>query len=239
MLKSLAKKVNTVWSQASVSDVARQVRAKKLTYLSLDKIRNLEKCIKTVNRKSIPGDFIEAGVALGGGSIILASLMSSGRSFHGYDVFGLIPPPTSEKDDEKSKSRYETIAARKSKGIGGDTYYGYVDNLYDKVVENFSSFGLQVDGEQISLHRGLFEDTLRFEKDQQIALAHVDCDWYDPVKLCLERIYPALKPGGYIILDDYYDYGGCKQAVDEFMSGQQNMKITSAESNLVLMRTDH
>ena len=40
----------------------------------------------------------------------------------------------------------------------------------------------------MSLHKGLFEDTwpMVATKIHQIALAHVDCDWYDPVKYCLE-----------------------------------------------------
>ena len=127
----------------------------------------------------------------------------------------MIPPPTSEKDDEKSRTRYETIRTGQSQGIGGDPYYGYVDNLYDRVVENFGRFGQPVDGRRVSLCKGYFEDTLHPQTD--IAFAHIDCDWYDPVKLCLERIVPRLSAGAYVVLDDYNDYGGCRRAVDEFL----------------------
>ena len=37
---------------------------------------------------------------------------------------------------------------------------------------------------------------------------HIDCDWYEPVMLCLERLHPLLSPGGYVIADDYFDWEG-------------------------------
>ena len=45
-----------------------------------------------------------------------------------YDVFGMIPPP-GEKDGADVHQRYATIAGGASKGIGGETYYGYRDDL--------------------------------------------------------------------------------------------------------------
>jgi len=65
---------------------------------------------------------------------------------------------------------------------------------------------------------GLFEETLRI--DEPIALAHIDCDWYDSVKLCLERITPNVVPGGVLVIDDYRDWVGCRRAVDEYFAGR-------------------
>jgi asparagine synthase (glutamine-hydrolysing) len=36
---------------------------------------------------------------------------------------------------------------------------------------------------------------------------------------CLTRVFPKLVCGGSIILDDYYDWGGCRKATDEYLSG--------------------
>ncbi|MEM9924518.1 MAG: TylF/MycF/NovP-related O-methyltransferase, partial [Cyanobacteria bacterium P01_D01_bin.50] len=185
---------------------------------------------------SVSGIFLEAGIALGGSAIIIASMMPENANFRGYDVFKMIPPP-SDEDDEKSKARYEIIKKGESKGIGGkDIYYGYIDNLYEQVVKNFESLGLRVDGKKISLHKGLFENTMYFTSKDTIAFAHIDCDWYEPVSLCLERIYPLLSIQGYLVLDDYYDYGGCKKAVDEFLINHQDIVIVKSDSNLVLQR---
>jgi asparagine synthase (glutamine-hydrolysing) len=55
-----------------------------------------------------------------------------------------------------------------------------------------------------------------------VAFAHIDCDWYDPVKYCLEALEHRLSPGGEIVLDDYHDYGGCQTATDEFLATRPN-----------------
>ncbi len=222
-------------TQPKISQVASKVRQRNLTYLSDRKISNLETCIKEVAEKSVPGFFLEAGIALGGSAIIITSLMESQRIFHGYDVFEMIPSPT-EEDDNKSKTRYEVIKSGNSKGLGNNPYYGYIDDLYTKVINNFKEFGLEVDSQKIFLHQGLFQDTMIFEPQDRVAFAHIDCDWYQPVKFCLETIYNVLSPQGYIVLDDYHDYGGCKKAVHEFLATRNDMTIVIAEGNLVLRR---
>lgn len=235
MLQKIISKLKSDPLEKKISQVARKVRRNHLTYLSCEKIHNIEECLKETKNNSVSGIFIEAGIALGGSAIIIASLMPEKSYFHGYDVFKMIPPP-SEEDDEKSKARYEVIKSGNSKGIGENIYYGYIENLYERVVKNFESFGLKVDDKRVSLHKGLFEDTMHFLDTDKIAFAHIDCDWYEPVRLCLERIYPALNQGGYIVFDDYYDYGGCKKAVDEFLSKRNDLVIVKNQGNLVLER---
>ena len=56
--------------------------------------------------------------------------------------------------------------------------------------------------------------------------AHIDVDWHDPVKVSLERIFPNLTEGGSIILDDYFAWGGCKKATDEFLTTIEGRYVT-------------
>ena len=169
---------------ARLSSTAREVRKTHLTYLSVPKMRNLERCAGEVERRGVPGAYVEAGVALGGSAILLASLMGQGRRFHGYDVFEQIPPP-SERDGADAHERYRVIEEGKSKGIGGDAYYGYLDDLYGRVVRS-SPIGAWSSTARPSRSQGYFEDTR--DLDEPVALAHIDCDWHDPVAFCLERI---------------------------------------------------
>lgn len=208
--------------EASLSPVAHRMYEERLTYLPHRSLRNVERCVRTVDRENVDGIMLEAGIALGGSAIVIATLMPADRRFRGYDVFGMIPAP-GERDDEKSHARYDTIASGASTGIRGDHYYGYEDDLYSQVVGRFEVHGLPIDGDRIALRQGLFEDTLRLDADAQVALAHLDCDWYDSVSVCLDSIYPRLSPGGFIISDDYHNYGGCTEAVDEFLDAHPDV----------------
>jgi asparagine synthase (glutamine-hydrolysing) len=128
----------------------------------------------------------------------------------------MIPPPTAE-DTLDVHDRYKTITQGKSDGIGRDRYYGYEENLYEIVRKNLNSFGINLEDEEVVLIQGLLQDTMNIE--QPVAFAHIDVDWYEPVKTCLERIFPKLVAGGSVILDDYHDWGGCRKATDEFLVG--------------------
>lgn len=162
---------------------ARAVRRERLTYLSPRKIRRIEESVSKVLKQGTPGDVLEFGVALGGSAIILAQhAANEGRRFHGFDVFGMIPPPISDKDDAKSKQRYEVIASGQSKGIRGETYYGYRQYLLDEVRSSFARHGVPVNDSTIVLHKGLFEESWPGYDGKTIAFAHIDCDWYDQVK---------------------------------------------------------
>jgi asparagine synthase (glutamine-hydrolysing) len=215
--------------------VAREVLRRDLTYLTPVKLRRIEACLDAIVRESVPGDLVEAGVALGGSAIVIASRLGGPRRFHGYDVFGMIPEPGAA-DPPQVHQRYATIASGRSTGIGGTLYYGYRDNLYEQVRDSFDAFGLPVDDDRIQLHRGLFETTLK--PAGAIAFAHIDCDWHDPVRLCLDRIYPHLSPGAWVIADDYFAYGGARRAVDEFLNAHADMRVvpTRGYEHLVLRR---
>ena len=62
----------------------------------------------------------------------------------------------------------------------------------------------------------MFQDTIT--GDEPVALAHIDGDWYESVRTCLERIGPRLSPGGVMVIDDYFHWSGCRTAVDEFLA---------------------
>jgi O-methyltransferase len=231
-VRGLVRRLTSRADPVGISAIAQQVRDEHLTYLDPPKLELLEACVKEV--RGVRGDFLEMGVALGGSAIVLSNQMGRRRNFHGYDVFAMIPPPGVE-DPPAVHDRYRTITEGRSEGIGGDTYYGYLDDLYDRVVVAFARYGMTVDDERIALHRGLFEDTLR--PGGPVAFAHVDCDWYEPVRLCIERIWPRLASGGLMLFDDYNDYGGCTKAVDEFAAAEPTATLRTTQPSAVLVKT--
>lgn len=216
----LLRKIRQRITQHKLQPLTRQVATDRLTYLPAGKLLRIEEALARTG--AVDGDVLEFGVALGGSAIILANHLPTSKRFIGFDVFGMIPPPTSDKDDEFSRNRYEVIKSGGSKGIGDDQYYGYRDNLFEQVQSSFGKYGMAVDGDRISLHKGLFEDTWRPEFVEAISLVHIDCDWYDPVVFCLDACADKMSPQGIIVIDDYNDYGGCRTAVNEFLASRSD-----------------
>ncbi|MCU4674605.1 TylF/MycF family methyltransferase [Catenovulum sp. 2E275] len=204
-----------------------KIREDKLTYLTERKLFSIASTCRQIEAKGLPGQFIEAGCALGGSSILISSVKSCSRTMNIYDVFGMIPAPTQE-DTKDVHERYKIISGGQAMGIQGDKYYGYEENLYDIVKNNLERFDIDCEQNNIRLIKGLVQDTLSLQDD--VAFAHVDVDWYEPVTTCLERIFPRLVSGGSIILDDYHDWGGCKKATDKYLtkvSGQFHLNSSA------------
>ena len=211
-----------------------RIRARRLTYLDTPRLASLASRCRRLERDGTPGVLIEAGCALGGSTILLGTVKHPARPLLVHDVFGMIPPP-GDHDTPEVHQRYRTIVEGRSSGIGGDRYYGYEDDLHQRVCDNLAAFGLDREDRSIELIPGLVQDTLQV--DGPVALAHVDVDWYDPVLTCLTRIFPHLVPGGSIVLDDYHDWGGCRKATDEFLAGlDAPVDLDRATGALVITR---
>jgi hypothetical protein len=76
--------------------------------------------------------------------------------------------------------------------------------------------------------KGWFDDTLDKAASEigDIAILHIDADWYASVKKSLQVLYPLVVNGGLVIIDDYGHWLGCKLAVDEFFA---DMDLTLRE----------
>ena len=51
---------------------------------------------------------------------------------------------------------------------------------------------------------------------QKIALLRLDGDLYASTVDALVALYPKLQRGGFCIVDDYYQFEECRQAIDEY-----------------------
>jgi asparagine synthase (glutamine-hydrolysing) len=206
----------------NVAAVMAAVRAEKLTYLTDLYLNSLVTCVLETERAGREGLLIEAGTALGGSAIAMAAAKDQSRPMRVYDVFGMIPPP-SEKDGADVIERYASISEGNSRGLDGEVYYGYREDLLGEVTASFARHGVPVESNNVTLVKGLFQDTL--EVDEPVALAHVDGDWYQSTMVCLERIAPHLVEGGRIVIDDYFMWSGCREAVDEYFADRSGYLV--------------
>jgi asparagine synthase (glutamine-hydrolysing) len=215
----ILRRLKERWRSLTASRTVREVRKRRLTYLGYDALSDLERAVHRLEAAGVPGMIVEAGCALGGSTVVLGLAKRPDRPLRAYDVFGLIPPP-SDADGADIQARYRAVVRGESRGIGGDKYYGYEDNLRDKVANTLRSFGLDLQAHRIELIQGLFQDTLR--PAEPVALAHLDADWYESVRTCLERIEPRLSRGGVLVIDDYDHWSGCRKAVDEYFADKRD-----------------
>ena len=79
---------------------------------------------------------------------------------------------------------------------------------------NFAKFGL-LDA-QVQFLKGWFKDTLPSAPINHLAILRLDGDLYESTMDALTYMYPKLSPGGYLIIDDYNSWAGCKHAVSDY-----------------------
>lgn len=185
---------------------------KPFTMVGRDRLFALYHGAKRVCQMDLPGNFVECGVAGGGSSALLAWVIKhyshSGRKLYAFDTFEGMPPPT-PKDLLRGTPADST-------GWGTGTCAAPVSSL-DTIARILDVSDLIVP------IKGLFQQTLRPARSEvgAIAVLHMDSDWYESTKVILETLYHNIETGGYVQIDDYGHWEGCKQAVEEFQTERQ------------------
>jgi len=166
------------------------------------RIENVQRCIEDVVAAGVPGDLIETGVWRGGMTIFMRGVLKAygitDRTVWVADSFEGLPAPTSQGD-------------------GWDlSDVSYLKVSLDQVKENFRKFGLLDD--QVKFLKGWFKDTLPNAPITRLAILRLDGDMYSSTMDALRCLYDKVSPGGYVIVDDYYSWPSCKQAVSDFLA---------------------
>jgi O-methyltransferase len=167
---------------------------------------HLLRLAKDIERMNLEGEIVECGVLDGGTAALMAyATARSGRNIHLFDSWSGLPS-TSEKDGEASKVWANDI-------VGSPKRVAAVMQ------------SLQINPDRIVFHRGWFNETFPKVEIDQISLLHIDADFYDSVKLSLETWVPHVVPGGYIQIDDYSAFIGCRKAVDEYLAAHPELEL--------------
>ena len=183
--------------------------------------------VQYVEDAGIQGDLVECGTWKGGavGLMALANIQfgKSRRNIHLFDSFTDICEP-----DEQMDGAVAVDQARKWSKSGGtsgklepltgfyDQFGGYGTLEVNKdLLENHIGYP----SEFLHYHVGWFQEVLPTAVNEidKISILRLDGDWYASTKVCLEYLYNKVVAGGFIIIDDYGAYEGCKKAVDEFI----------------------
>lgn len=178
------------------------------TQASPSRQENLARLAQMIEDESIPGSIVECGVLDGGTAGLMAHFTkTSGRPVHLFDAWQGLPRTTAED------------------GEGARVWEGQVVGSPQRVVRLMSRLG--IDPARVHYHVGWFHETFEPARDAvgSIALLHIDCDFHDPVQLCLQAWYPAVASGGFIQFDDYDSFIGCRRAVDAFLADHPKLHL--------------
>jgi O-methyltransferase len=172
-----------------------------LTMVGLGRLDDLQTCVEAIVADDVPGDVIEAGAWRGGASILARATLDGlgddravwvADSFEGF-------PEVDDADSEAFRlSALDFLAAP-----------------LEEVRESFARLGCDRGVEFVP---GFFQDTLPGLAGRRWSLIRLDADTYEPTRLALDRLYPGLSVGGYMVVDDYFAFQGCRQAIDQFRS---------------------
>lgn len=192
------------------------------TMVSVLTAYNLQKSVDYVIDAGIPGAIVECGVWRGGCMMMAAKRLlrrSALRDIWLFDTFAGMTEPGDE--DAKTylgeDNRPVTVSARtmwtERYGASGKEWC-FADR--SDVEANLRSTGYPMN--HVRMVEGDVAETLTGDIPDEIAILRLDTDWYASSKVELEVLYPRLKAGGVLILDDYGGWHGQRQATDEFFS---------------------
>lgn len=178
------------------------------TQASMARQQNLVRLCEKLEAASVEGAIVECGVLDGGTAALMgATTKASGRPLHLFDAWQGLPRSTAQDGAEARK------------------WEGQVVGSPERVEQVLALLG--VAASRVHLHRGWFHETFPTADIPKVAILHIDCDFYEPTVLCFERWYPHMAPGGFIQIDDYASFQGCRIATDEFLARHPELRLES------------
>ncbi len=176
--------------------------------IGLKRMDQLQQALITLEKENVVGDVMETGVLRGGACIfmrgILKALNNTRRQVWVADSFRGFPP-----------------AQLTERGIADPVGFNAQAASLDTVKQTFERYRLL--DEQVRFLPGYFEDTLPTylsEVHPPLALLRLDSDFYPSTRYVLEKLYPRISEGGFIVVDDYYIFEECRRAVREYRQSQ-------------------
>jgi len=166
------------------------------TLIGDEQLATLYELSLNVSDARIPGDIVEAGVCSGGSAAIIGQphAHDNSRRLWLYDTFQGIPPAGPED------------------GVLAQSHTGEWKGTQERVREALALVGYPE--RLVQWRQGLFATTMAPSQPLpgRVALLHVDSDWHDSVLLALRTFFPRVSDGGYVVLDDWAYWQGCRKA---------------------------
>ncbi len=197
------------------------------TMLTAARLETVYDQVLYLEENRIEGSFVECGVWRGGCAGLMALAHQKygnfSRCLHLFDTFEGIPEPDATVDGDRAVREAQQAGVQAlGRLVPNPQFYERmgrpIGDLTDcrHLLEELIGF----DAAHLEYHKGFFQQTIPEAAGQmgKIALLHLDGDWHDSTRVCLDFLYDLVVPGGLITVDDYGAYDGCKKAVDDFFA---------------------
>ena len=202
------------------------------TMVSGPRLSALYSAVTHVLEKHIPGDFVECGVWKGGcAALMLNFIASDERKLWLFDTFEGMPAPTIEDFEVSSgimaQQKYNRL--RNESGFSDWCFspLNDVKSTLEKIDNEFES--------KVMFVKGKVEDTLKLANflPEKVSILRLDTDWYSSTKIELETLFPCLVKGGVLIVDDFSDWNGSRQACLEYFGPTFGLNEVFSQAFLV------
>lgn len=171
----------------------------------------------------VPGDFAETGLNTGGTAVLMLKVLKAyggRRRFFGFDSFLGLP---SRVEGDTASGSADTVADNIATRLQGDpgqmrtSRAVFEDNLKRNGVSD--THDAEKTRRRVHIFEGWFNETLPRATPHMrggISFLRLDGDMFTSTWDGLLHLYPKLSVGGYIYIDDYGSFEGCRQAVDKY-----------------------
>lgn len=170
---------------------------------TIPRVYQMQDHIEYINQSGVEGAIVETGCWKGGLGAFMARF---NRTVWLFDSFEGLP--------EMDENDVEIV---EQKGLEYDKITGYI--AVDEQHARDIAKKLKVEPKII---KGWFSDTLPAQKAAigPIAILRLDGDTYNSTLEALEILYDSVSEGGVVVVDDYYDFSGCRKALYDFFKSQ-------------------
>ncbi|KAK3232563.1 hypothetical protein CYMTET_57100 [Cymbomonas tetramitiformis] len=168
-------------------------------------LENIVDLIRASVNKSLDGDFLEAGVWRGGGSIVakaaIQAYASNNKTVFVCDSFEGLPRPEEKWQADKFDTHYLLADLPVSK---------------EEVQRNFQINGALDD--KVKFFKGFFKESMPTVRQHvnKLSVLRLDGDMYSSTFEVLGELYDKVEIGGYVIVDDW-KLPGAHAAIHDFM----------------------
>ncbi len=201
-------------------------RVRPYTMVAYIGLVSLYKQVVHCETHGIGGALVECGVWQGGCCALMAAAnlhhATQRRHLHLFDAFDDICEPDAAVDGDAAIRLVKQLAS----DAGTEGRLTPIKGIYDAkggagCVDDCRALlahEIGYDPAFTHFYQGWFQNTVppAAAHVDDIALLRLDGDWYASTKVCLDHLFDRVVPGGFVVIDDYGAYDGCRKAVDEF-----------------------